>query len=79
LFNNYGIFQVFYVWYDAPIGYISATASYTDQWEQWWKNPKQVTITTNGLVMLTNDNCVVLEKSQKGNYNYELAVCHLCV
>ncbi|XP_022343888.2 methionine--tRNA ligase, cytoplasmic-like [Crassostrea virginica] len=34
--------KVFYVWYDAPIGYISATASYTDQWEQWWKNPKQV-------------------------------------
>ncbi|XP_048727649.2 methionine--tRNA ligase, cytoplasmic-like [Ostrea edulis] len=34
--------KVFYVWYDAPIGYISATASYTDQWEQWWKNPKKV-------------------------------------
>lgn len=34
--------KVFYVWFDAPIGYISATASYTDQWEQWWKNPKQV-------------------------------------
>ncbi|XP_062603624.1 methionine--tRNA ligase, cytoplasmic-like isoform X3 [Saccostrea cucullata] len=34
--------KVFYVWYDAPIGYISATACYTDQWEKWWKNPKQV-------------------------------------
>ncbi|KAM8977821.1 methionine--tRNA ligase, cytoplasmic isoform 2-T2 [Pelodytes ibericus] len=34
--------KVFYVWFDAPIGYISITASYTDQWEKWWKNPKQV-------------------------------------
>ncbi|MEE6471722.1 hypothetical protein FKM82_009348 [Ascaphus truei] len=34
--------KVFYVWYDAPIGYISITANYTDQWEKWWKNPQQV-------------------------------------
>ena len=35
--------KVFYVWFDAPIGYISITASYTDDWEQWWKNPDEVT------------------------------------
>ncbi|KAG9340630.1 hypothetical protein JZ751_021186 [Albula glossodonta] len=34
--------KVFYVWFDAPIGYLSITANYTDQWEKWWKNPKQV-------------------------------------
>lgn len=34
--------QVFYVWFDAPIGYLSITANYTDQWERWWKNPQQV-------------------------------------
>ena len=34
--------KVFYVWFDAPIGYISITANYTDQWEKWWKNPSQV-------------------------------------
>ncbi|XP_069509690.1 methionine--tRNA ligase, cytoplasmic isoform X2 [Ambystoma mexicanum] len=34
--------KVFYVWFDAPIGYISITANYTDQWERWWKNPEQV-------------------------------------
>ena len=34
--------KVFYVWFDAPIGYISITANYTDQWEKWWKNPDQV-------------------------------------
>jgi len=31
---------VFYVWFDAPLGYISMTKSYTDEWEKWWKNPK---------------------------------------
>ncbi len=34
--------KVFYVWFDAPIGYISITANYTDQWEKWWKSPKDV-------------------------------------
>jgi len=33
---------VFYVWFDAPIGYLSITANYTDQWKQWWKAPQQV-------------------------------------
>ncbi|KAJ7317670.1 hypothetical protein JRQ81_003832 [Phrynocephalus forsythii] len=34
--------KVFYVWFDAPIGYLSITANYTGQWEKWWKNPEQV-------------------------------------
>ncbi|KAL2091441.1 hypothetical protein ACEWY4_013704 [Coilia grayii] len=34
--------KVFYVWFDAPIGYLSITANYTDQWEKWWKNPQEV-------------------------------------
>ncbi|XP_010991650.1 methionine--tRNA ligase, cytoplasmic isoform X1 [Camelus dromedarius] len=34
--------KVFYVWFDATIGYVSITANYTDQWERWWKNPDQV-------------------------------------
>ncbi|KAI5280628.1 methionine--tRNA ligase, cytoplasmic isoform X1 [Manis pentadactyla] len=36
--------KVFYVWFDATIGYLSITASYTDQWEKWWKNPEQVNL-----------------------------------
>jgi methionyl-tRNA synthetase len=28
--------KVFYVWFDAPIGYLSITANYTDEWKQWW-------------------------------------------
>jgi methionyl-tRNA synthetase len=34
--------KVFYVWFDAPIGYISITANYTSEWKQWWQNPEQV-------------------------------------
>ena len=41
--------KVFYVWFDACIGYMSITKQHTDGdnpsgklWEQWWKNPKDV-------------------------------------
>lgn len=34
--------KVFYVWFDAPIGYPSITANYTKDWEKWWKNPDNV-------------------------------------
>ncbi|EGD75422.1 methionyl-tRNA synthetase [Salpingoeca rosetta] len=34
--------KVFYVWFDATIGYISITANYTDEWQQWWRNPDDV-------------------------------------
>lgn len=29
--------KVLYVWFDAPIGYISATKELTPKWEQYWK------------------------------------------
>lgn len=34
--------KVFYVWFEAPIGYLSITANYTTDWEKWWKDPKHV-------------------------------------
>ncbi|MBN2052011.1 methionine--tRNA ligase [Candidatus Woesearchaeota archaeon] len=33
---------VFYVWFDAPIGYISITAHKFNDWKDWWKNPEHV-------------------------------------
>ncbi|KFA60999.1 hypothetical protein S40285_02729 [Stachybotrys chlorohalonatus IBT 40285] len=43
--------KVFYVWFDACIGYVSITKTHTDgsdrsgtKWEQWWKNPDNVTL-----------------------------------
>ncbi|XP_076302634.1 methionyl-tRNA synthetase 1 [Lasioglossum baleicum] len=35
--------KVFYVWFDAPFGYISITKRYTKEYEQWWK-PKDVEV-----------------------------------
>ncbi|KAK4137201.1 methionyl-tRNA synthetase [Trichocladium antarcticum] len=43
--------KVFYVWFDACIGYPSITKTYTDpgkpdgaDWEKWWKNPEDVSL-----------------------------------
>lgn len=30
--------KVLYVWFDAPIGYISATKELTGEWNKWWKD-----------------------------------------
>ena len=48
--------KVFYVWFDAPIGYVSITANYTDNWK--------VTL-PQSLVSPDNDvpNCVPSEHS----------------
>jgi len=32
------------VQFDAPIGYPSITANYTDDWKMWWRNPENVTL-----------------------------------
>jgi len=35
--------KVFYVWFDAPIGYLSITANYNEEnWEKWWMNQEDV-------------------------------------
>lgn len=34
--------KVFYVWFEACIGYPSITANYTEEWEKWWKDPENV-------------------------------------
>nr|XP_040573838.1 methionine--tRNA ligase, cytoplasmic-like [Lepeophtheirus salmonis] len=34
--------KVFYMWIDAPIGYIGITANYSDSWEKWWKDAENV-------------------------------------
>lgn len=36
--------MVFYVWFDAPIGYISITAHKFSDWKEWWKNPEHVSL-----------------------------------
>ena len=35
--------KVFYVWFDAPIGYLSITANFIgDKWSEWWKDPEHI-------------------------------------
>ncbi|KAK2603203.1 hypothetical protein N8I77_009677 [Diaporthe amygdali] len=36
--------KVIYNWFDAPIGYLSITAEYTEKWRDWWQpeNPEDV-------------------------------------
>lgn len=36
--------KVFYVWFDAPIGYLSITAEYVSDWRSWWCNPRNVSL-----------------------------------
>ncbi|MFA6846008.1 MAG: methionine--tRNA ligase [Sphaerochaetaceae bacterium] len=32
--------KVFYVWFDAPIGYVSISAYATENWKKWWFDPE---------------------------------------
>ncbi len=45
--------KVLYVWFDAPIGYISATKELTDDWEKYWKDPQ-----TRLIHFIAKDNIV---------------------
>ncbi len=35
--------MVFYVWFDAPIGYVSSTIALTPRWEEYWKGDAENT------------------------------------
>lgn len=47
--------KVFYVWFDAPIGYISITAKYTKEWRQWWQ-PKDSNVKVDLFQFMAKDN-----------------------
>ncbi|XP_059151234.1 methionine--tRNA ligase, cytoplasmic-like [Physella acuta] len=78
--------KVFYVWFDAPIGYISITANYTAEWEKWWKNSNQIeyynflgkdnvpfhSVIFPACLLGTNDNYTVVNHMVATEYlNYE--------
>ena len=78
--------KVFYVWFDAPIGYISISANHTDEWESWWKNPDEVelfqfigkdnipfhTVIFPGSLLATGENWTLLHHMSSTEYlNYE--------
>ena len=75
--THFRTYQVFYVWFDAPIGYLSITACYTDEWERWWKNREQVV----HYEFMAKDNVpfhsVVFPLSQLGTHDPYTLVNHL--
>jgi len=64
--------KVLYVWFDAPIGYISNTKELLpDSWEKWWKDPE-----TKIIHFIGKDNivfhCIVFPVMLKAEGTYNL-------
>lgn len=63
--------KVLYVWFDAPIGYISNTKELRDDWETWWKDPS-----TRLVHFIGKDNivfhCIVFPTMLKAEGSYIL-------
>ncbi len=63
--------KVLYVWFDAPIGYISATKELTPEWEKYWKDEE-----TKMVHFIGKDNivfhCIVFPSMLKAHGDYIL-------
>ncbi|WP_372774567.1 methionine--tRNA ligase [Mangrovibacterium sp.] len=63
--------KVLYVWFDAPIGYISATKELTPDWEKYWKDPE-----TKMVHFIGKDNivfhCIIFPAMLKAEGSYIL-------
>ena len=63
--------KVLYVWFDAPIGYISATKDLTPEWEKYWKSED-----TKMVHFIGKDNivfhCIVFPSMLKAHGGYIL-------
>jgi len=63
--------KVLYVWFDAPIGYISATKELTSEWEKYWKNKE-----TKLVHFIGKDNivfhCIIFPAMLKAEGSYIL-------
>lgn len=63
--------KVLYVWFDAPIGYISATKELTQDWEKYWKSED-----TRLIHFIGKDNivfhCIIFPAILKANGSYIL-------
>ncbi|MEG2178012.1 MAG: methionine--tRNA ligase [Bacteroidales bacterium] len=63
--------KVLYVWFDAPLGYISATKECTPDWEKYWKSPD-----TKMVHFIGKDNivfhCIIFPAMLKAEGSYIL-------
>ncbi|RZF48248.1 hypothetical protein LSTR_LSTR006215 [Laodelphax striatellus] len=48
--------KVFYVWFDAPIGYMSITKTYTEKWRSWWEKDKSGNVKVTLYQFMAKDN-----------------------
>ena len=67
--------KVFYVWFDAPIGYMSITKKYTDKWEKLWRPDEHTEVTLYNFIGKDNVpfHSVMFPSSLLGaNRNYTL-------
>lgn len=59
--------KVFYVWFDAPIGYLSITARYTKDWKQWWApTDKDVKVSDNTTRLCNRSKYIYLPWAHAG-------------
>ena len=69
--------KVFYVWFDAPIGYLSITRGLIEDWESWWKNPDEVEL----YQFMAKDNVlfhsIIMPATQLGSGDNFTLVNHL--
>jgi len=73
--------KVFYVWFDAPIGYISMTVKLAKEkgfdWKSWWQNPEEVEL----FQFIGKDNIpfhtVIFPSSQLGSGRHWTMLHHM--
>lgn len=74
--------KVFYVWFDAPIGYISITANYAKDWQLWWKPSEEKNVEL--VQFMGKDNipfhtvifpCSILATSDSYTMMHSISVC----
>ncbi len=78
--------KVFYVWFDAPIGYISISAYAVEDWKRWWYSPEDTelfqfigkdnipfhTVIFPSSLLATGENWTMLHHMSSTEYlNYE--------
>ncbi|MGV8169146.1 MAG: methionine--tRNA ligase [Candidatus Nanoarchaeia archaeon] len=78
--------KVFYVWFDAPIGYIAITKEFRQDWKDYWHNPENVrlvqfmgkdnipfhSVLFPASLLGTNDNYTMIDTMSVNEYlNYE--------
>ncbi|XP_047038248.1 methionine--tRNA ligase, cytoplasmic isoform X3 [Helicoverpa zea] len=71
--------KVFYVWFDAPIGYLSITQNATKEFEKWWKPDKEYDVKLYQFMAKDNVpfHCIMFPATLMGVNEGHVLVSHL--